>query len=349
MRGSFDRKVAHSKRFAPRCKANPPASMARARMRGDAALKRHLPCECMARRTTSLMTVRKAVITAAGPHQRTLPLQTLTDRDGIEKTILRLLLDEVFSTDVEEACVVVAPDDEAPYRQAAGDLAARVRFIEQTEQRGYGHAVFCARPFTGEEPFLHLVGDHVYVDRQVVYVDGQVAGGHETSCARRLTKLAELEECAVSSVQPTRESQIGHFGTIGGQQIAGSNGLYRIEMVREKPTPTEAEQHLVVAGLRAGHYLCFFGMHVFPPVVMEMLAREVRETPERVSLSRVLNQLARQEQYLAFEETARRYDLGDRYGLLTAQLALAMNGVDREEVLARLVELMAVRAQDAAN
>jgi UTP--glucose-1-phosphate uridylyltransferase len=283
------------------------------------------------------MKVRKAVITAAGPNQRTLPLQTLTDRDGEEKTILRLLLDEVFSTDVEQACVVIAPGDQLAYRQAAGDLAARVEFIDQTEPRGYGHAVFCARPFAGEGPFLHLVGDHVYVDR-----DG-------TSCARRLTKLAEQEECAVSSVQPTRESQIGHFGTIGGQQIAGSKGLYRIEKVTEKPTPTEAEQHLVVAGLRAGHYLCFFGMHVFTPVVMEMLANEVHEASRNVSLSCVLNQLAKQEQYLAFEESARRYDLGDRYGLLTAQLALALGGVDREEVLGRLVELLALRAQDQAS
>jgi UTP--glucose-1-phosphate uridylyltransferase len=283
------------------------------------------------------MKVRKAVITAAGPDQRTLPLQRLTDRDGIEKTILRVLLDEVFSTDVEEACIVVAPGDDGPYRQAAGDLAGRVSFVEQSEPRGYGHAVFCARPFTGEDPFLHLVGDHVYVDRL------------GTSCAKRLTKIAEQEDCAVSSVQPTREGVIGHFGTIGGQQIAGSDGLYRIEVVKEKPTPTEAEQHLVVAGLRAGHYLCFFGMHVFTPVVMEMLAREVREAPKRVSLSRVLDQVARQEQYLAFEETARRYDLGDRYGLLTAQLALALSGIDREDVLAKLLELLAVRAQNGTN
>lgn len=293
------------------------------------------------------MKVRKAVITAAGPKQRTLPLQTLTDHDGLEKTVLRVLLDEVFSTEVEEACVVIAPGDEAPYRQAAGDLAGRVRFIEQTEPRGYAHAVFSARPFTGEDPFLHLVGDHVYVENRGV--DNRGGDRQGTSCARRLTRVAEQEECAVSLVQPTRESQIGHFGTIGGQQIAGSNGLYRIEVVVEKPTPTEAEQNLVVAGLRAGHYLCFFGMHVFPPVVMEMLAREMRETPQHVSLSLVLDRLAKQEQYLAFEETARRYDLGDRYGLLTAQLALALSGVDRAEVLGRLVELLAVRAQDAPN
>jgi UTP--glucose-1-phosphate uridylyltransferase len=60
-------------------------------------------------------------------------------------------------------------------------------------------------------------------------------------------------------------------------------------------------------------------------------------------LSAVLAELARQEQYLALEDTGRRYDLGARYGLLTAQLALALNGRDRNEVLTHLLELLAER------
>ena len=52
---------------------------------------------------------------------------------------------------------------------------------------------------------------------------------------------------------------------------------------------------------------------------------------------------SRQEQYLALEDTGRRYDLGARYGLLTAQLALALNGRDRDEVLSHLLELLAER------
>ena len=51
--------------------------------------------------------------------------------------------------------------------------------------------------------------------------------------------------------------------------------LYLVEDVLEKPTPTEAEQRLVVPGLRAGHYLCLFGMHVLTPVIMEILAGQV--------------------------------------------------------------------------
>jgi UTP--glucose-1-phosphate uridylyltransferase len=281
------------------------------------------------------MKVRKAVITAAGADQRTLPLQTLIDRDGVEKPILRIILEEVFSAKIEEACVVIAPGDAPLYAQAAGDLAPLVHFVEQANPRGYGHAIACARSFTGDEPFLHLVGDHVYLS---------TAGA---SCASRLVAIAERERCAVSAVQPTRENQINRYGAVGGQHVTGSLELYRVETVIEKPTPTEAEQHLIVPGLRAGHYLCFFGMHVLTPAVMDLLERALMSHDGRGSLSAVLDQLAKREQYLAFEETCRRYDVGVRYGYLTAQLALALGGCDRPDVLAQLVELLAVRAMEA--
>ena len=146
------------------------------------------------------MKVRKAVITAAGPYQRTLPLQILIDRDGVEKPILRIVLEEVLSANIEQACVVIAPGDEALYAQAAGELAPRVSFVEQLEPRGYGHAIFCARQFTANEPFLHLVGDHVYLSTA------------ENGCARRLVALAERERCTVSS-SSYRSSSSAHSGT----------------------------------------------------------------------------------------------------------------------------------------
>jgi UTP--glucose-1-phosphate uridylyltransferase len=77
---------------------------------------------------------------------------------------------------------------------------------------------------------------------------------------------------------------------------------------------------------------------------MEILDRKLAEansTP--VTLVDALAELARQEQYLAVEDNGRRYDLGDTYGLLIAQLALALNGRDRSEVLSQLVELLADR------
>ena len=95
--------------------------------------------------------------------------------------------------------------------------------------------------------------------------------------------------------------------------------------------------------MRAGHYLCFFGMHVLTPAVMEILGRLHKDAAGGWTLSTALAELARGEQYLALEQPGRRYDVGARYGLLTAQLALALSGQDRSEVLSQLVELLAAR------
>jgi len=281
------------------------------------------------------MQLTKAVITAAGKNQRNLPLQSLVDRDGVSKTALTIIIEEALAAGVEEIAVVVCPGDAAAYRVAAGSHAGRLRFIEQAEPRGYGHAVWCAREFTGIAPFLLLVGDHLYVST--------VGSG----CARQLVELALTAESAVSAVQATHESKLPYYGAIGGRRVASHNELYEITDVLEKPTPTEAEQRLVVPGLRAGHYLCFFGMHVLTPTVMDLLGDLVLERGSQggVHLSTALTRLARKERYLAFEASGRRYDIGARYGLLTAQLALALEGADREEVLSGLVELLAQRAK----
>jgi UTP--glucose-1-phosphate uridylyltransferase len=285
------------------------------------------------------MNITKAVITAAGRRQRTLPLQILIDGDGMERSVLHILLNEVIQAGIEEICVVVHPGDNKAYAEVAGEHAGRLHFVEQREPLGYGHAIFCARGFTAQDPFLHLVGDHLYVSRD-----------HQ-SCAQLLLDVARAEACTVSAVQATRESLLPYYGTIGGRRIAGRANLYQVDTVVEKPTPTEAEQRLIVPGLRAGHYLCFFGMHVLTPTIMELLERQLdaarRDHGENgqmgVTLSTALAELTQREQVLALEQSNSRYDLGDKYGLLTAQIALALNGQDRDEVLAKLLDLLAQR------
>jgi UTP--glucose-1-phosphate uridylyltransferase len=102
-----------------------------------------------------------------------------------------------------------------------------------------------------------------------------------------------------------------------------------------------------VPGLRAGHYLCFFGMHVLTPGLMALLGELVQAAGAKggVSLSTALARLSTHERYLACELQGHRYDVGVKYGLLTAQLALALDGQDRDEVLSNLVELLATRAR----
>lgn len=293
------------------------------------------------------MKISKAVITAAGRRQRTLPLQTLIDRDGIEKSVLTILIEEIVRAGINDICVVVQPGDERAYTEVAGEYAgaigARLHFVHQAEALGYGHAIYCARPFIGQEAFLHLVGDHLYVNRS------------ETACAQHLVEVASKEACTVSAVQATRESLLPYYGAVGGRRIAGTVDLYQVETVIEKPTPTEAEQHLIVSGLRAGYYLCFFGMHVLMPTVFDILETQLAAAvqnagnvkAEGIALTSALAELAKREQYLALEKYDSRYDVGVKYGLLTAQLALALSGSDRDEVLAKLLALLAQRELSA--
>jgi UTP--glucose-1-phosphate uridylyltransferase len=279
------------------------------------------------------MNISKAVITAAGRRQRTLPLQMLIDRDGAPKAVLRIVIEEVLRAGVEEICVVVCPGDQEAYRSVCGDHSGRLSFVEQREPLGYGHAIYCAREFTAQEPFLLLVGDHLYVSRLA------------KSCAQQLVEAAQVEHCAISAVQPSRESLLPYYGAVGGRRVSGKQDLYLVERVIEKPTPTAAEQQLIVPGLRAGHYLCFFGMHVLTPAVMALLGDQLTalKTGETMDLSAALDELAHRERYLAMVNQGWRYDVGVRYGLLTAQLALGLSGCDRDEVLAQLVELLALR------
>ena len=276
------------------------------------------------------MKTKKAVITAAGKKQRNLPLQTLVDRDGIEKSVLEIIIEETLVAGVEEIGIVINPEDETRYKEVVKDYSNRINFLYQREPLGYGHAIYCAKDFSENSSILHLVGDHLNVSMQ------------PEGCSEKLVKIAENEACTVSAVQSTSETQLPFYGTIGAKRVQGVKGLYKVDKVIEKPTPTEAEQSLMIPGLRSSHYLCFFGIHVLTPSVLDILGYELKKSkePRTVTLSCALNELSKKEQYLAFEHPGMRYDIGSKYGLLTAQIALALNGKDRDLVLTKMLELL---------
>lgn len=274
------------------------------------------------------MKINKALITAAGSDQRKLPLQTLIDRDRAKKTVLDILINEIKNAGIDEIGIVIQPEDEKSFEQAIEpSLLSSVRFIHQTKNAGYGGALLSGASFLKNESFLHLVGDHLYVNKSGENV------------AKRLIQMAEKHNCSVSTVQPTRENLIGNYGTVSAKRIQGETDLFQITKVKEKPTPTYAEQHLMIPGLRAGYYLCFFGMHVFSPLLMELLQKKADENPgQRLGLSETLNELSEKSKYLALEKNDSRYDIGLDYGLLKAQLALSLSGKDREYLLAELLQ-----------
>lgn len=278
------------------------------------------------------MKINKAVITAAGRDQHRLPLQLLVDSDGVQKPAIGIIIEEAVSAGIDEVAIVVKPGDRDSYSAALQGSAVKIHFIEQPKPAGYGNALLCAREFVGSGTFLHLVSDHVYLS------------GTQKRCAQQLVEIASAEACSVSAVQPTREGMLQYYGAIGGKGVPHKPRHYQIEKVLEKPTPTTAEQELIVPGLRAGHYLCFFGIHVLTAGVMQILEENQRNQKDgSLGLSPALTQLASREKYLSYEVEGRRYNLGVRFGFLNSQLALALAGRDREEILAQIVEVLATR------
>ena len=308
------------------------------------------------------MKIKKAVITAAARGERLYPVADtiqkamlpVVDVDGIHKPVIQIIAEEAFASGVEEICIVCAPGDGERYINAftslrdnliksfrsvdwAKEEAGKIdhllnclKFAEQKEPLGYGHAVYCARPFVNNEPFLLLLGDYLYT-----------AANGQKRCAAQLIELATQQECSVSAVNPTIEHQISRYGTLTGKQLANNSGVYQIEKIIEKPSLSAAELELQTPGLRAGYYLCFFGMHVFTPSIFNLLEDEIKKDGSNTLLTPSLQRLAANEKYLALEVKGRRYDLSRKHGLLRAQIALGLAGEAHDETLSTLVELLA--------
>ena len=153
--------------------------------------------------------------------------------------------------------------------------------------------------------------------------------------------LAVQENCSVSAVNPTIEHQVTRYGTVTGKQLANHSGIYQIDKIIEKPSLSVAELELQTPGLRAGYYLCFFGMHVFTPTVFSLLEEEIKKGGGNVLLTPVLQKLAESETYLALEMKGNRYDLSRKHGLVRAQLAFGLAGEAHDETLTTMVELLA--------
>lgn len=310
-----------------------------------------------------VMNVKKAVITAGARGERLYPVADtvqksmlpMVDIDGINKPIIQIIAEEALSSGVEEICIVCAPDDETKYlenfrilqktletsfknavwaqKQSAGirNLMDRISFSVQTEPLGYGHAVYQAKQFVNNEPFLLLLGDYLYVS--------DIKGKR---CAQQLIELAVQEECSVSAVNPTIEHQIGKYGTLTGKSLINYNGIYQIEKIIEKPSISQAELELQTPGLRAGYYLCFFGMHVFKPSVFDILKEAIdNRTNNNVLLTPALEELARTDKYLALEMQGNRYDTSKKLGLMLSQIALGLSSDMRDEVLSQMVQILA--------
>jgi UTP--glucose-1-phosphate uridylyltransferase len=314
--------------------------------------------------------VRKAVITAAGRGTRQYPASTavqkemfpLVDRDGLTKPVIQIIGEECIDSGIEEICIITQPGEEKQYREyfkrldgemvkafrgkdwaileseKLGAFGDRLHFAEQHSPEGFGHAVYQAKDFVGSDPFLLLLGDHVYISDV------------KDRCARQLIKVYEqymLE--AMTGVQPTMERQLHLFGTIKGAPIEPAKGIYKAELIIEKPSIEVAREKLASPGLPAGNYLAHFGMHVFSPRIFDsleyLIKNNLREKGE-IQLTAAQEHLRQQtDKYWCLITQGQRYDTGIPYGLMETQLALALNGVHRTDICEAIARILAMQVK----
>ncbi|MCE9591877.1 MAG: nucleotidyl transferase [Planctomycetes bacterium] len=325
--------------------------------------------------------VRKAVITAAGRGTRQYPASSavqkemfpLVDADGLAKPVIQIIGEEAIEAGVEEICIVTQPGDEAEYRRyfrgmseetlrafkgkewaiEAGrkleDFGKRLHFVAQNSPEGYGHAVYQAKQFVGDDPFLLMLGDHIYISA----VEG--AG----NCAAQLIrKYNEAGLSAMTAVQATPGSQLHLFGTMRGGTISEGmtgNGIYRVEAIQEKPSQEHAARHLRTPGLPLGLYLCHFGMHVFSPAIFDAIGHHIdgniREKGEiqLTSAQEYMREHLLKGSYGACTIDGQRFDTGIPYGLMESQLALALAGKHRGEIVEAIARLLAEQLRSVAK
>jgi UTP--glucose-1-phosphate uridylyltransferase len=289
--------------------------------------------------------VRKAVITAAGRGTRHFPatrtvqkeLFPLVDRDGVTKPVLQIVAEEALDAGIERICIVCSPASIGPVRDhfspvtedlrrsLAGKpaalaqcdrldrLAQVLEWAVQPAPDGYGDAVLHAQEFVGDEPFLLMLGDHVYIS------DGP------QRCAASMIAAYERMHSPVSGVIRTPTTEIRLFGTVTGERLIGEPPVYRVTGMMEKPTTELAAERLKTRGLGPEEYLTFFGMHILPPTVFEPLANRKRMDDREdgeIQLTSSLAHLATESEYYVVEIAGRRLDMGVPEGLVHTQEAL---------------------------
>ncbi len=295
-------------------------------------IERDLGMECLKLTLSAGPKVRKALIPAAGFGTRLFPaskaakkeLFPIIDRDGIAKPAILLIVEEALNAGMEEVVIIVQEHDLEDFRSFFNvqvtienynklpphfqeysrfllEIGRRVKFVTQTNQEGFGHAVYCAREALGNEPFLLMLGDHIYRS------DG------ERSCARQLVDAFNQTGTSVVGLRRTPEDMIGSFGTVGGFWLDDRREVLNITEFAEKPTRDYASVNLRIDGLPDDEYLTLFGQYIIKPQIFDYLEDHIRNNfRERgeFQLTSALDRLRQEDGFLGVMIDGNRYDIG---------------------------------------
>lgn len=275
--------------------------------------------------------VRKALIPAAGFGTRLFPASKATkkeffpiiDQDGTAKPAILIIIEEVLQAGLEEVILIVQEDDLETFRnffnmqvsienynklplqfqeyaQKILEIGRKVTLVVQPTQEGFGHAVYYAREAINNEPFLLLLGDHLY------------RSSSEVSCASQLINAFNQYGINILGLRRTPEDQIGHFGTVAGVWME-DNHLLNITEFSEKPNIDYARQHLRVPGISENEYLTVFGQYILMPEIFSILGEHITHNIRQegeIQLTTALDQLRKEMGFLGLIMDGVRFDIG---------------------------------------
>jgi UTP--glucose-1-phosphate uridylyltransferase len=280
--------------------------------------------------------VRKGVIPAAGLGTRFLPAAKAVPKELlpiVDKPAIQYIVEEAVASGIEQVILITARGkgaiedhfdvsfelEEILKRQKKEDLLRKVKelssmvrvvTIRQKEPRGLGHAVLCAREAVGDEFFAVLLGDDI--------VDAALP------CLAQMVQVSRQHGGGVIALQRVPDAETHLYGIIRGEQV--DERVYRIQEMVEKPTADQAPSNLAI-----------IGRYVLPPDIFSILEDTQPGKGGEIQLTDALQVLARRIPLYGYEFNGDRYDAGDKFGYVQANIAFALK---RPEMAERLREFM---------
>jgi len=179
------------------------------------------------------------------------------------------------------------------------DIGKRITFAYQENSLGYGHAILMAREFVGNEPFLVLLGDHVYHSK------------HPTlTCSKQLVQAYLEHGNSVTSLTTCLEQDLHLNGIVKGKHQDKS--VLSLEKIVEKPSAEYARNNLVTEGVETGTYLCFFGIDLLLPEIFDKLQHNLENLKSgELQLRDGMHDLLIEKGMLGLKVLGNRYDTGN--------------------------------------
>tara|TARA_B100002019_G_scaffold286920_1_gene298122 strand:- start:53 stop:931 length:879 start_codon:yes stop_codon:yes gene_type:complete len=172
-------------------------------------------------------------------------------------------------------------------------------YIRQKEALGLGHAVLCAEPAVGNDPFAVILADDLILSRQ-------------KSCICQMSEKFKEHEGSIISVQNVDQNNIHKYGVIDGEKINNSDWL--LSKIVEKPKASEAPSNMGVVG-----------RYIFNPLIFEYIRKTSKGSGGEIQLTDAIDLMLKKEKVYAYEFKGKRYDCGSKLGFLEATVDYGLN------------------------